>query len=85
METTINRAWKAKTRRTNPDIYFSIKAIENKNFNDLAIKTIGTIAMGQMRNYEIIHSEDGLLMAHYSKNENQIYIFVKGESLQFRK
>lgn len=85
METMIKKAWKAKARRTNPDVYFSDKAIDNRQCNDLACKAIGRIAMGLMSNYQIIHSEDKVLGAYYDKQENHIYIFQIGEKLQFSK
>ena len=85
METTIKKAWKAKAKRTNPDIYYSDKAINNTNATDLACKAIGRVAMGLMSNYQIIHSEDKELDAHYDKQENHIYIFQRGEQLQFKK
>lgn len=84
-ETNLNKAWKAKARRLNPDVYFSDKAIENRQCNDLACKAIGRVAMGIMGNCQIIHSEDKELFAHYDKQENHIYIFQKGEQLQFKK
>lgn len=85
METTIKKAWKAKARRTNPDIYYSDKAITNTKYTDLACKALGRVAMGIMRNCEIIHSEDKTISAHYDKQGNSIYIFQKGEQLQFNK
>ena len=85
MKTTIKKAWKAKARRTNPNVYFSDKAILNHQFNELACKAIGKIAMGLMSNCQIIHSDDGDLHAHYDKNENHIYIFQQGEDIKFNK
>ena len=85
METMIKKAWKAKVRRTNPDVYYSDKALENPKATELACKAIGRVAMGLMSNYQIIHSEDKVLGAHYDKQENHIYIFQRGEQLQFSK
>ena len=85
METTIKKAWKAKAKRTNPDIYYSDKAINNTNATDLACKAIGRVAMGLMSNCQIIHSEDKEIHAHYDKQENHIYIFQQGEDLKFNK
>lgn len=85
METSINKAWKAKAKRTNPNIYYSDKAIVNPKATELICRAIGMVAMGIMRNCEIIHSEDKTISAHYDKQGNSIYIFQKGEQLQFNK
>jgi len=85
METMIKKAWKAKVRRTNPDVYFSDKAIEIPTISQLAVKAIGRVAMGLMKNCEIIYSDDKEFGAHYDKEENHIYIFQRGEQLQFSK
>ena len=83
--TTTNRAWKTKVRRTNPDVYYSDKAINHKQCTDLSCKAIGRVAMGIMGNNQIIHSDDKEIGAHYDKEQNHIFIFQKGEALQFRK
>lgn len=85
METTIKRAWKSKVKRTNPNVYYSDKALNNRQCTDLSCKAIGRVAMGLMSNSQIIYSEDKELGAHYDKEENHIYIFQKGEQLQFNK
>ena len=85
MENTLQKAWKAKARRTNPNIYYSDTAINDKNCTDLACKAIGQVAMGIMGNSQIIYSDDKNIGAHYDKEENHIFIFQKGEALQFSK
>ena len=85
METTIKKAWKAKVKRTNPDVYFSDKVIGDRQCATLACIAIGKVAMGLMDNFQIIHSEDKEIHAHYDKQENHIYIFQRGEQLQFKK
>ena len=84
-ETNLNKAWKAKARRTNPDVYFSDKALENPKATELACKAIGRVAMNLMGNFQIIHTDDKELDAYYDKQENHIYIFQRGEQLQFSK
>lgn len=85
METSINKAWKAKAKRTNPDIYYSDKVIGNPQITKLACKAIGRVAMGLMNNHQIIYSDDKIIGAHYDKEQNHIYIFEEGESLNFKK
>ena len=86
MENTATQTvWKAKARRTNPDIYYSDKAINHKQCMELSCKAVGRITMGIMGNNQIIHSDDKEIGAHYDKEQNHIFIFQIGEELQFRK